>query len=132
METASLLLSFNMLGKVGATVAAISVLFCVVAVPVFKYFHDPKGLRRYPNLDLLAGITNLSFMIEAHKGFRSKRLLELHSKGIPVIRIGPNSLSYGEVRAIKVGFCSKQALYVSLVPYADRWLHRIFMVIVPQ
>ena len=106
MEIASLVLSLDMLGILCAIVAGISVLIYVVIGPVIKYFHDPKGLRRYQNLDLLAGITNLSFMIEAHKGFRSKRLLELHSKGSPVIRIGPNSLSYGVVGAIKVWYCS--------------------------
>lgn len=39
-------------------------------------------------------------MIEAHRGFRSRRLAELH-KDHPVIRTGPNTLSYSDVRAIK-------------------------------
>lgn len=68
---------------------------------VYQYFRDKHGLRRYPAMDVLAPFTNLAFMIESHKGFRSKRLQELHSQGYPVIRTGPNSLSYGDPRAIK-------------------------------
>jgi len=39
-------------------------------------------------------------MIEAHKGFRSWTLVQKH-KEHPVIRTGPNTLSFGSVRAIK-------------------------------
>lgn len=74
--------------------------YCVVW-PVVEYFRDPKGLRKYPNLNFLSGITDLAFCYEAHKGFRSHALLEAHQKS-PVIRIGPNSLSYSDLSAIKV------------------------------
>lgn len=70
-------------------------------IPVVRFFRDPRGLRRYPTLDRFAGFTNLSFMIEAHRGFRSKRLMNMH-KMHPVIRTGPNSLSFGDAQAIKV------------------------------
>lgn len=72
-----------------------------VVWPVIYYFMDPKGLRKYPNMSLLSGITNIPFMIEATRGFRSHYLAGLHQKH-PVLRIGPNSLSYGDARAIKV------------------------------
>ena len=72
-----------------------------VVWPVFEYFRDPKGLRKYPNLNILSGITDLSFIYEAHKGFRSQALLVAHQK-FPVVRIGPNSLSYSDISAIKV------------------------------
>lgn len=39
-------------------------------------------------------------MIVAHSGARSAYLTELHKK-YPVIRVAPNTLSYGDVRAIK-------------------------------
>lgn len=68
---------------------------------VCDYFRDVKGLRRYPAMDMLAGFSNLSFMILSHRGFRSKKLHELHAKGNPVLRTGPNSLSYSDPRAIK-------------------------------
>jgi hypothetical protein len=75
--------------------------------PLVDYFRDPKGLRKYPNLSPLAGITNLAFIWESNKGFRSAALLEAHKKS-PVVRIGPNSLSYGDPKAIKV--CSVPAI----------------------
>lgn len=82
--------------------AALWLLFIrFVLYPVVWYFIDPKGLRRYPNMSLLSGMTDLPFMFEAARGFRSKHLARLH-KTHPVIRIGPNSLSYGDARAIKV------------------------------
>ncbi|KAL2836682.1 cytochrome P450 [Aspergillus pseudoustus] len=78
-----------------------SLLFIRLAVyPIIIYFLDPKGLRRFPAMSLLAGVTNIPYMIESARGARSKRLAELHKKH-PVLRVGPNSLSYGDVRAIK-------------------------------
>ncbi|BCS22405.1 cytochrome P450 [Aspergillus puulaauensis] len=66
-------------------------------------------------MSLLSGMTDLPFMFEAARGFRSKHLAELH-KTHPVIRIGPNSLSYGDVRAIKDIYghltkCTKDDMY---------------------
>jgi hypothetical protein len=58
------------------------------------------GLRKFPNMSWFSGISYLPFMILAHGGFRSKSLAELHKK-FPVIRTGPNSLSYGDPRATK-------------------------------
>ncbi|KAF6800158.1 benzoate 4-monooxygenase cytochrome p450 [Colletotrichum sojae] len=71
-----------------------------IVYPLFEYFRDPEGLRRYPAFKPLAGVTNLVFMREALLGFRSKTLYEKHKRH-PVLRIGPNSLSYGTVDAIK-------------------------------
>ncbi|KXL44863.1 hypothetical protein M433DRAFT_159811 [Acidomyces richmondensis BFW] len=68
---------------------------------LYDYFRDVKGLRRFPAMDPLAAFSNLSFIILSHQGFRSKRLYELHAQGHPVIRTGPNSLSYSDVRAIR-------------------------------
>lgn len=64
----------------------------------------------------MSGISSIPFMILAHGGFRSRHLAELHKKH-PVIRTGPNSLSYGDVRAIKDIYghntkCSKDSSYV--------------------
>jgi len=98
-----------MFGAACASLSVLSLLFYFIILPVFMYFRDPKILRKYPNLDLLAGITNLSFMIEAQRGFRSRKLHEMHSKGIPVIRTGPNSLSYGEASVIRVRTLTSRA-----------------------
>lgn len=69
--------------------------------PVAKYFIDHKGLRKYPNMTFWSGISDLPFMLEAARGYRCGRLAELH-KVHPVIRIGPDTLSYGDLKAIKV------------------------------
>lgn len=74
------------------------------------------GLRKYPNLSPLSGMTNIPFMLLARTGARSTHMIELHKKH-PVIRIGPNSLSYGDVRAIKDIYghgtkCTKDGQYL--------------------
>lgn len=62
------------------------------AKPLLDYIRDPKGLRRHPNYNLLCGISNIGWRLEAWRGgIRSKRPGEMH-KTHPVIRIGPNSL----------------------------------------
>lgn len=71
-----------------------------IAYPIFEYFRDAKGLRRYPNFAPFSGMSAVPFMILASRGFRSKELSEMHKKE-PVLRTGPNTLSYGDVRAIK-------------------------------
>jgi cytochrome P450 len=48
----------------------------------------------------MSGFSYIPFMVLAHGGFRSKQLAKLHKK-YPVIRTGPNTLSYGDMRAIK-------------------------------
>ncbi|KAG0650411.1 Benzoate 4-monooxygenase [Hyphodiscus hymeniophilus] len=89
-----------MLGPIFATVVALLLLTTFVLKPIFDFFRDPKGLRRYPSMNIFCGLTNLGYIYEAHKPFRSKKLEALH-KIHPVIRTGPNALSYGDIRAIK-------------------------------
>lgn len=86
-----------------------------IVLPVIQYLYDPKGLRKYPKLHFLSGISDLPFCHEAQKGFRSLKLLELHRKH-PIVRIGPNSLSYGHHEAIKDIYghstqCTKDKFY---------------------
>lgn len=90
-----------MIGYILSVIVAFVSFSYFVVWPVVEYFRDPKGLRKYPNLNILSGITDLSFIYEAHKGFRSNALLKAHQKS-PVVRIGPNSLSYSDISAIKV------------------------------
>jgi cytochrome P450 len=83
---------------------------------VVRLSADESGLRRYPNMHPLSGISNLPFMVVAHSGARSAYMAKLHQKH-PVIRTGPNSLSYGDVRAIKDIYghntpCTKDGAYV--------------------
>ncbi|KAI9879292.1 MAG: hypothetical protein M1823_006852, partial [Watsoniomyces obsoletus] len=82
-----------------AVAAFLGVLYFVI-FPVIQYFRDPKALRRFPNMSTFSGVSSLPFVILAHGGARSTHLVELHKKH-PVVRTGPNALSYGDVRAIK-------------------------------
>lgn len=99
--------------------AGISLLLAYFIIwPIIIYFKDPKGLRKFTVLHPLAGITNLIFAREALRGFRSKTLHDMH-KTHPVIRTGPNSLSYGDLGAIKDIYghgtkCLKGAFYETL------------------
>lgn len=68
--------------------------------PVVAYIYDAKGLRKYPNFYLFSGISDFPLLYESKKGFRSRKLFEAHKKH-PVLRIGPNALSYSDPRAIK-------------------------------
>ncbi|POR31153.1 Cytochrome P450 oxidoreductase [Tolypocladium paradoxum] len=89
-----------MYAQIMALATAIVLIAYFILYPVTVYLIDAKGLRRYPALHPLAGITNLMFVREAMRGFRTKTLYEMH-KTHPIIRIGPNSLSYGSIKAIK-------------------------------
>lgn len=91
-----------MLGVVlftGATLAGLSYIFCITIV---RYFCDRKGLRRYPGFSSWSGFTDLRHCYLAACGYRSKDLHEAHTlKRAPILRTGPNALSFGDVRAIK-------------------------------
>lgn len=107
-----------MYAEIVAAVTATALIAYFILYPVLVYLRDAKGLRRYPSFHPLAGITNLPFMSEAAKGFRSKTLYEMH-KTHPVIRTGPNSLSYGSLDAIKDIYghgtkCTKGEFYETL------------------
>ncbi|KAF2452413.1 putative cytochrome P450 monooxygenase [Lineolata rhizophorae] len=78
----------------------IVIVFYFVVYPVIVYFRDAKGLRKFPNMSPFSGMSNLPFMILAHGGARSSYLVKLH-KEHPILRTGPNTLSFGDVRAIK-------------------------------
>lgn len=93
-----------MIGYIFFAIATLVVSSYFIVWPIVEYFLDPKRLRKYPNLNILSGVTDLSFIYEAHQGFRSDALLRAHKQS-PVVRIGPNSLSYSDISAIKV--CSR-------------------------
>ncbi len=83
-----------------AIALAVCLFVCFIARPLAIYYPDAKGLRQYPNFTLFSGISDLPFSYESHKGFRPRSLFEAHQKH-PVLRIGPNALSFSDPRAIK-------------------------------
>ncbi|EFX05103.1 cytochrome p450 monooxygenase [Grosmannia clavigera kw1407] len=98
--------------------AAIAATMVFVIHPLYVYFRDEKDLRKYPAMNWLAGISNLGFMYEAAVGFRSDKLYRLHQIH-PVIRTGPNALSFAGGQAIKDIYghgspCNKDTFYSTL------------------
>lgn len=91
-----------MLGVI-ASAAVLAWLVLYLAVwSVVIFFYDPKGLRRYPCYSFLSGVTDLRHCYLASQGSRSKDLYEEHvRRAEPILRIGPNSLSFCDTRAIK-------------------------------
>lgn len=74
--------------------------YSYLVAPIITYIRDPKNLRRYPNFRPLSGISDIPFLLAAQRGFRSRTLRALHQRN-PVLRVGPNALSYGAPAAIK-------------------------------
>lgn len=82
-----------------ATVASIVYL---VLGPLVSYFRDHKGFRRFPNLSKFAGVTNIPYMVATFYGNRYEKVNHAHIvKKQPIVRVGPNHISFGRVEAIK-------------------------------
>ncbi|KAF5702847.1 cytochrome P450 monooxygenase oxidoreductase [Fusarium mundagurra] len=99
-----------------AATVGFAVIFYFIIFPFILYLKDPKGLRRFPNMSPFSGMSNLPFMILAHGGARSTHLAKLH-KTKPIIRAGPNSLSFAGGQAIKDIYghgtpCTKDESYI--------------------
>ncbi|GKZ39166.1 hypothetical protein AbraIFM66950_012003 [Aspergillus brasiliensis] len=63
--------------------------------PLISYLLNRKSLNKYTPYSPLCAITNIAWCLETWRGsIRSAKLAAMH-KIHPVIRIGPNSLSYG-------------------------------------
>ncbi|KAF7524653.1 hypothetical protein G7054_g11357 [Neopestalotiopsis clavispora] len=91
-----------MLGILALAAILSWLVFYLLAWPIVRFLYDPKGLRKYPNYAFLSGITDLRYSYLVSQGFRSKDLYEEHKRrGEPILRIGPNSLSFCDTRAIK-------------------------------
>jgi hypothetical protein len=87
-------------------IAAILASFAVgtaflISKSLFVYFRDGKGLRKFPGLTSLSPFTNLPYMWYAHRGWRYLAVHEAHRKLGPVVRVGPNSVSFNEIAAVK-------------------------------
>lgn len=89
--------------------------------PIIRYYQDPKGFRKYPNQNALSGISALAYGWEVgrrHPLFHTRRLHEQLVKN-PMVRVGPNWLSFGRGQAVRdiYGFnspCLKGSIYDSL------------------
>ncbi|KAI1128030.1 cytochrome P450 [Nemania abortiva] len=91
-----------MLGLATIAVAACVAIAYFAILPVIHYFIDAKGLRKYPSYSWLSPFTDFNYCYLSAQGFRSRDLYLAHKRtGQPILRIGPNSLSFCDYRAIK-------------------------------
>lgn len=89
--------------------------------PLITFFRNEKGFRKYPSQNWLSGVTALAYGWEVgrkHDVFHTRRLHDALMKN-PVIRVGPNWLSFGNSRAAKdiYGYnslCKKGTIYAAL------------------
>ncbi|KAJ4249055.1 hypothetical protein NW762_012387 [Fusarium torreyae] len=99
-----------------AAAVGVAALIYFIIYPFILYLKDSKGLRRFPNMSTFSGMSNLPFMALAHGGARSTHLAKLH-KTEPIIRTGPNTLSFSGGQAIKDIYghgtpCTKDGSYI--------------------
>ncbi|KAK4081153.1 uncharacterized protein Triagg1_2685 [Trichoderma aggressivum f. europaeum] len=92
-------------------------LLLLILEPLFTYHRDSKKLRRFPNASLLSGISEIGYILKRYRGFRSKEIHESHLQH-PVVRVGPNSLSFSTPDAIRAIYghntpCLKGGTYVT-------------------
>ncbi|KAH0529040.1 hypothetical protein TsFJ059_003840 [Trichoderma semiorbis] len=92
-------------------------LLLLILEPLFTYYWDPKKLRRFPNARFLSGVSDVGYMLQRYRGFRSKEIHESHLQH-PVVRVGPNSLSFSTPDAIRAIYghntpCLKGGTYVT-------------------
>lgn len=75
-------------------------IFYLLVKPLYTYFRDAKGLRRFPSASPLAGISNLWLAYVQSRTSRSKHVHAAHQKHGKIVRIQPNHLSFTEPKAI--------------------------------
>lgn len=80
--------------------AVASIGFSCLLYPIFRYLRDPKQLRKYPG-PFLAAISDIWIMYKHYWGQRTTTVYELHKKHGRIVRIGPNSLSFTSLEAVK-------------------------------
>jgi hypothetical protein len=111
-----------------------------LVIRLATYFFDIKGLRKYPSLIPLCGLTNILYIAfnaraRAAGITRSEALLAVH-QGRPILRLGPNRLSFARPQAIKAIYgtgtkCGKGDQYTTiggtpnLLSVVDKQAHTI-------
>ncbi|KAJ3534186.1 hypothetical protein NM208_g7650 [Fusarium decemcellulare] len=75
-------------------------IFLFILEPWVAYWRDVKKLRRFPNATYCSGVSNLPFMIQRWRGFSSRQIHSTHQTH-PILRIGPNTVSFSSPSAIR-------------------------------
>ncbi|KAI0539462.1 cytochrome P450 [Xylaria digitata] len=91
-----------MLGLAAVVIMACALVVYLIVFPIIRYLIDSKGLRKYPNYSPFSLFTDFNYCYVSAQGFRSRDLYLAHKKTQqPILRIGPNSLSFCDFRAIR-------------------------------
>ncbi|KAJ5688856.1 benzoate 4-monooxygenase cytochrome p450 [Penicillium macrosclerotiorum] len=80
---------------------AILLVILVVLKHIYRYVSDPKGLRRFPGMTFFALFTNIPCMLYSTEGRRFMAIHDAHQRLGPIVRVGPNSVSFNDVAAVK-------------------------------
>ena len=78
-----------------------SFLLYIIISRLYTFLRDDKGLRKFPSMNMLASFTNLPYMYLSHRGIRYKEVHKAHQRLGPVVRVGPNSVSFSNPDAVK-------------------------------
>ncbi|THV85399.1 cytochrome protein [Aureobasidium pullulans] len=89
-----------MLFLLASSACILYLLFSLLVSPLISYYRDRKGFRKFNNYSLFSAISDWPYCLLSARGHRSRDLTQLH-KTSPIIRIGPNNLSFGRTDAIK-------------------------------
>lgn len=73
----------------------------IILKHIHDYFRDPKALRRFPGMTTLAPFTNIPTMYYAALGEKFRRFHEAHERLGPIVRVGPNSVSFSSAVGFK-------------------------------
>ncbi|KAG7038484.1 benzoate 4-monooxygenase cytochrome P450 [Colletotrichum scovillei] len=76
-------------------------LFWNTADHVYAYFRDKKNLRRFPGMTTFASFTNIPCMYYAFRGKRFAAFHMAHETLGPIVRVGPNSISFNDAQGFK-------------------------------
>jgi cytochrome P450 len=89
----------SFLSFAGRMLRLVAILLFVVK-PIVGYYRDPYGLRRFPAVSRWATLTNLWYMYNTSS---HQRYIKLHAgrQKHPILRVGPNHLTFGRAKAIK-------------------------------
>lgn len=91
---------FTPLTQVFLPLALSGLVITWIIVPTIRYFLDRKRLRQHPG-PLPAAFTDLWMMYKHYTGGRTKSIHELHKKYGKIVRVGPESLSFASLEAVK-------------------------------
>lgn len=98
MDSLEIMLPANVLNSVPVEAWIVSLVALAIARLLFYRFK--KGFAKY-NGPFLASFTDLWRVVHAYTHMNQPPMLDIHQKYGDIVRIGPNTISFGKPEAIK-------------------------------